>query len=67
MSNTMDPYKVLGVPYDADIQQIREQFKKLVLKAHPDRGGNQKVFQLIKNAYSYLYKYKTNEAKQLAN
>ncbi len=63
----MDPYKVLGVPYDANIQQIREQFKKLVLKAHPDRGGNQKVFQLIKNAYKYLYEYKKNEAKQLAN
>ncbi len=63
----MDPYSVLGVPYDADIQQIREQFKKLVLKAHPDRGGNQKVFQLIKNAYKYLYEYKKNEAKQLAN
>ena len=63
----MDPYRVLGVSYDADIQEIRTQFKKLVLKAHPDRGGNQKVFQLIKNAYKYLYEYKKNEEKQLAN
>ena len=63
----LDPYKVLRVSYDADLGTIREQFKKLVLKAHPDRGGNQKAFQIIKNAYSYLYKYKTNEAKQLAN
>ena len=63
----MDPYKVLRVPYDADLQQIRTQFKRLVLKAHPDRGGNPKVFQIIKNAYSYLYKYKINEKKQLDN
>ena len=44
---------------------IRAKFKKLVLKAHPDRGGNPKVFHIIKNAYSYLYKYKMNEKKQL--
>ena len=67
MSNTMDPYKVLGVSYDADIQQIREQFKKLVLKAHPDRGGSERVFTLIKNAYKYLYEYKKKEQKQLEN
>lgn len=64
---TLDPYSVLQVSYDADLPTIRIQFKKLVMKAHPDKGGNPKVFQIIKNAYSYLYKYKTNEAKQLAN
>lgn len=63
----LDPYKVLKVPYDADLVLIRSQFKKAVLKHHPDRGGNPKAFQIIKSAYSYLYKYKTNEAKQLAN
>lgn len=63
----LDPYRVLGVAYTADLQEIRTQFKKLVLKVHPDRGGNPKTFQIVKNAYAYLYKYKTNEAKQLAN
>jgi len=63
----LDPYRVLGVPYTADLLEIRQKFKKLVLKVHPDRGGNPKTFQIVKNAYAYLYKYKTNEAKQLAN
>ena len=34
MSNTKDPYRVLGVSYDATLPEIRQQFKKLVLKAH---------------------------------
>ena len=63
----LDPYRILGVSYSATLPEIREKFKKLALKVHPDRGGNAKTFQLVKNAYSYLYNYKTKEAKQLAN
>jgi len=61
----LDPYEILNVPYDATITQIREQFKKLVLKHHPDRGGDPNIFNIVKQAYSYLYKYKLNEQKQL--
>lgn len=61
----LDPYKVLEVPYDADLKTIRENFKRLVLKNHPDRGGNPTIFGIIKNAYSYLYKYKIEQKEQL--
>jgi len=61
----LDPYKVLGISYDADLKQIRDNFKKLVLINHPDRGGNARNFEIIKNAYSYLYKYKIDQQKQL--
>lgn len=61
----LDPYKVLQVSYDADLKTIRESFKQLVLKNHPDRGGNPAIFNIIKNAYSYLYKYKMQQAEQL--
>jgi len=61
----LDPYKVLGISYDASLKQIRDNFKKLVLVNHPDRGGNARNFEIIKNAYSYLYKYKINQEKQL--
>lgn len=63
----LDPYRILGVSYSASLPEIRDKFKKLVLKVHPDRGGNAKTFQIVKQAYAYLYNYKTNEAKQLAN
>lgn len=61
----LDPYKVLGISYDANLKQIRDNFKKLVLINHPDRGGNARNFEIIKDAYSYLYKYKINQEKQL--
>ncbi len=60
----MDPYKVLQVPYTASLEEIRENFKKIVLKVHPDRGGNAKDFQTVKDAYRYLYKYKKEQRKQ---
>lgn len=65
MTTKLDPYQILNVGYDANLEEIREQFKKLILKAHPDKGGNPKVFQIIKQAYSYLYKYKKKEEQQL--
>lgn len=61
----LDPYKVLEVSYDADLKTIRESFKKLVLRNHPDRGGSPAIFNIIKNAYSYLYKYKMEQEEQL--
>lgn len=63
----MDPYKILGISYSAELPEIREQFKRIVLKVHPDRGGNPRDFDIVKQAYKYLYEYKTNEAKQLRN
>jgi curved DNA-binding protein CbpA len=61
----LDPYKILNVPYNSSLENIRNNFKKLVLKHHPDRGGNPQIFDLIKNAYTYLYKYKIEQKKQL--
>lgn len=63
----MDPYKILNVSYSAELPEIREQFKRIVLKVHPDRGGNPRDFDIVKQAYKYLYEYKMNEAKQLKN
>jgi len=52
----LDPYEILEVDYDASLNTIREAFKKLVIIHHPDRGGNPKNFQIIKGAYSYIFK-----------
>ena len=51
----LDPYEILQVNYDASLYEIREAFKKLVLIHHPDRGGNQNSFHIIKGAYAYIY------------
>ena len=47
-----DPFKILGISVDTPPRQIKEAFKRAVLKTHPDRpGGNQQKFELVKQAY----------------
>lgn len=66
LSNIGDPFKFLGVEYSATLNEIREKFKKLVLKYHPDRpNGNVEYFMKIKKAYSSIYNYKLQQEKEL--
>ena len=61
-SLTEDPFKILDVNYGDNLQTIRERFKALVLRYHPDRkNGNAEMFQKVKNSYAYIYKFKKNQ------
>ncbi len=50
-----DPYKVLGIPRDANEEQIKSGFKKRSKKYHPDRNKEdpraKEKFEKIVNAY----------------
>lgn len=47
-------YKVLGVNASASQSEIKEAYRKLSMKTHPDRKGDPKVFQKVKEAYDIL-------------
>ncbi|OQV04463.1 DnaJ domain-containing protein [Cladophialophora immunda] len=47
-------YSVLGVSSDATYQQIKASYSKLVLQAHPDKGGSQSKFIQIQAAWEVL-------------
>jgi len=49
-----DYYEVLGVGRDATDSEIKKAFRKLSIKNHPDKGGDQKVFQEIQRANEVL-------------
>ncbi|KIW88917.1 uncharacterized protein Z519_10401 [Cladophialophora bantiana CBS 173.52] len=49
-----DHYTVLGVSRDATHQQIKAAYNKLVLQAHPDKGGSQLKFIQIHAAWEVL-------------
>ena len=49
-----DYYNILGVQPNASEDEIRSAYKKLAMKHHPDRGGDQAQFQNIQEAYSTL-------------
>lgn len=52
-----DYYKILGVPRNATIKDIKSSYRKLVMKYHPDVSrtkDTEEMFKLINEAYTVL-------------
>lgn len=47
-------YDTLGVPKDASAADIKKAYRKLVMKEHPDKGGDPEKFKAIQAAYETL-------------
>jgi curved DNA-binding protein len=50
----MDYYKILGIAKTATQQEIKQAYRRLASKHHPDRGGSTEQFQKIEEAYRTL-------------
>lgn len=54
----VDYYQLLGVPRDADGEQIKKAYRKLALEFHPDRNQGSKdaeeKFKEVTKAYEVL-------------
>ncbi len=50
----IDYHEILGVSRDASKEDIRKAYRKLVLKEHPDKGGDEEKFKKIVEAYEAL-------------
>lgn len=50
----MNYYDILGVDKNADQQQIKQAYRRLASKHHPDRGGDEAEFKRIQEAYDVL-------------
>jgi hypothetical protein len=48
------PYKILGVAENESIENILLTYRKLLKKHHPDKGGEIKKFNLIKEAFAEI-------------
>jgi molecular chaperone DnaJ len=58
-----DPYEVLGVPRDADMDEIKKAYRKLSRKYHPDANINnphkaeaEEKFKQVQEAYDQIVK-----------
>lgn len=60
METRIDPLKILNLPKHYTAEMLRDNYKKLALKAHPDKGGSEYLFKLLTECYKYL----ANELKK---
>ena len=44
-------YETLGVHKDASATEIKKAYRKLAMKHHPDKGGDEELFKEITTAY----------------
>lgn len=51
---TQEAYDVLGLPPDATMEDAKNRFHRMSLKAHPDKGGSTTMFQRILEAFNML-------------
>jgi len=47
-------YDILGLQEGASLPQIKTAYRKMVLKVHPDKGGDPAVFRRVNEAYERL-------------
>lgn len=52
----MDAYKILGVSKTVETDVLRQKFRSLALELHPDKGGSEHMFNVLKDSYSQILK-----------
>ena len=50
----MDYYSTLGLKRGASDEEIKKAYRSMAMKHHPDRGGDEKKFKEISQAYEFL-------------
>jgi len=48
------PRDILGVSLEATMDEVKAAWRRLVLKHHPDHGGDRREFEKVMAAYSLL-------------
>ena len=54
MDASKNYYETLGVSEDAKPAAIKKAYRKLAMKHHPDKGGDEKMFKEINEANDIL-------------
>src|SRR3954451_24897269 len=49
-----DPYKLLAVPYDVDELTVRKRYRAAAKDHHPNAGGHEEDFRLLKEAFDQI-------------
>jgi curved DNA-binding protein CbpA len=62
--NNLDPYEVLGVRKNFDWEELKSSYKRLARLVHPDKGGNEEMFNAVTECFRKLaHEYKARQEK----
>ena len=50
----IDPYQILNIPHESTLEDVKEAYRQLARTHHPDKGGNQETFKIIKIAFKMI-------------
>ena len=50
----MDPYQILGLNKKFTLQELKDKYKTIAVKVHPDKGGTEELFLLVTKCYKLL-------------
>ncbi len=51
---SMESYKILNLNFDASAEDARNAFRRMALIHHPDKGGDPRIFHMVKEAYKAI-------------
>lgn len=57
-------YDTLGIKPTASSEEVKQAYRKMAIKYHPDKGGNPKKFQKIHDAYERILDGTSKTSKQ---
>jgi len=52
--SALNPYELLGVTIHSSLAELRKAYCRLALIMHPDKGGDPKDMDILKNSYEYV-------------
>lgn len=53
---SISPYNVLNIHQSCTLDEVKNQFKKLAVKYHPDKGGDKNIFNLLVHSFKQIVK-----------
>lgn len=49
-----DPYEILDLPDEFTFEDVKKIYRRMALRAHPDKGGNEQEFARITKAFLFI-------------
>ncbi len=65
MSNILNCYEIMKITNFSSFDEIKAKYKDLMIKHHPDKGGDAATFNNYKQAYDYLKENKDDHDRKL--